>query len=356
MKNHDWDFIILGQGLAGSLLAWNLIQRGKRVLVIDQPHKTSASQIAAGLINPVTGKRLVKQNNADELLTTAEQEYNQLKKTFNSQFFYSKHITRLFQSEENALAYNKRLADLTYKNYIGEKFEPDTHPILYNPLGGFKQYQTGYVNTLHLLSTLKKYFSEQQCYQETHIEYSQVQLNDQSATINHQHTKQLIFCEGYRTTTNPWFNWLTFKLAKGEILTLKSQAALPDTIINAGKWLLPTDTHTCKFGATYQWDNLDETPTDNAKKELLTAANKLFKSDMTFSLVEHRAGIRPCTYDTMPYIGTHPNHHQLGYFNGFGSKGSMLIPFYAKHFCENLLNKQPLNTDIDITRQWKSNA
>ena len=31
------DFLIIGQGLAGSALAWELVHRGKKVMVIDEP-------------------------------------------------------------------------------------------------------------------------------------------------------------------------------------------------------------------------------------------------------------------------------------------------------------------------------
>ena len=53
------DYLIIGQGLAGSLLAWELIQRRCSVVVVDNGNE-NASQIAAGLINPITGMRFVK--------------------------------------------------------------------------------------------------------------------------------------------------------------------------------------------------------------------------------------------------------------------------------------------------------
>ncbi|HBA65740.1 MAG TPA: FAD-dependent oxidoreductase, partial [Methylococcaceae bacterium] len=55
----DIDFLIVGQGLAGSLLAFELIQRNAQVMVVDDGRE-NASEVAAGLINPVTGIRLVK--------------------------------------------------------------------------------------------------------------------------------------------------------------------------------------------------------------------------------------------------------------------------------------------------------
>jgi hypothetical protein len=39
--------------------------------------------------------------------------------------------------------------------------------------------------------------------------------------------KKIIFCEGYHAIHNPWFNYLPFQLAKGEILTLTAKQILP---------------------------------------------------------------------------------------------------------------------------------
>ena len=66
------DYLIIGQGLAGSLLAWELIQRDCKVVIIDNG-KENASQVAAGLINPITGMRFVKSADVDTLLPAAKQ-------------------------------------------------------------------------------------------------------------------------------------------------------------------------------------------------------------------------------------------------------------------------------------------
>ena len=62
------DYLLVGQGLAGSILGWELMQRGCRILIIDQ-EIGNASRIAAGLINPVTGMRFFKMEGVDRLLT-----------------------------------------------------------------------------------------------------------------------------------------------------------------------------------------------------------------------------------------------------------------------------------------------
>src|SRR5690606_14851299 len=61
------DFLLVGQGIAGTLLSYRLIKNGKRVHVIDQPEKNTCSRVAAGLFNPVTGRNLVKTWHADQI-------------------------------------------------------------------------------------------------------------------------------------------------------------------------------------------------------------------------------------------------------------------------------------------------
>ena len=52
-------YIIVGQGVAGTLLAYFLLKAGQNVIAIDNYHKGAASNVAAGIINPITGRRYV---------------------------------------------------------------------------------------------------------------------------------------------------------------------------------------------------------------------------------------------------------------------------------------------------------
>lgn len=93
------DYIIVGQGIAGSLLAWELLEKGFKVLVIDDGYKSSASKVAAGLINPITGMRLVKSWEADKFLGLAKSYYINLEKRLNVNFFKEREILRIFKDE-----------------------------------------------------------------------------------------------------------------------------------------------------------------------------------------------------------------------------------------------------------------
>ena len=73
-----YDFIVVGHGLAGAILAETLRSRGNKVLVIDEPKANSASRVAAGLLNPVAGKRFAKSWLADTLVPAADAFYDAL--------------------------------------------------------------------------------------------------------------------------------------------------------------------------------------------------------------------------------------------------------------------------------------
>ena len=65
------DYLIVGQGIAGSVLAWTLHQRGHHVLILDDPALPSASKASAGIFNPLTGKKLNRTWKADEIFPFA---------------------------------------------------------------------------------------------------------------------------------------------------------------------------------------------------------------------------------------------------------------------------------------------
>ena len=336
------DYLIIGQGLAGSLLAWELMQRGCNVVIVDNGLE-SASQVAAGLINPVTGMRLVKSTDVDRLLPAAKQYYAQLAEVFQQDFYIEKPMLRLLRSEKELTHCVKRLADPDYSDYLGAITPPESSA---SPYGVLQQKQTGYLLTRPLLSCLKDFFIESGCYRSAVVDYQDIQLQP-SLRWQDIIFKQIIFCEGHQATKNPWFSWLPFQPVKGEILTLQHQSSLPDNIMNFGDWLIPLDSRHIRVGATFDRENLDTKPTEFGKNALLNAL-KTIPVDLTQAiLINHQAQIRPCTLDKQPFLGHHPHHPQLAIFNGFGAKGSLQIPWFCRQFADALLTNTPPISNIE---------
>jgi len=347
------DFLIIGQGLAGSLLAWELIQRGCKVVIVDNGRE-NASQVAAGLINPITGMRFVKSADVDTLLPTAKHCYSQLADFFQQDFYIEKPMRRFFRSNSEFTNAHKRLSNPDYQAYLGDIQQPGKAiDNLATPFGFLEQRQTGYLLTRPLLSCLKAFFIANDSYRQADFDYRDIQLQP-SLLWQDIAPKQIIFCEGYQATQNHWFCWLPFHPVKGEILTLQHQTELPDRILNYGNWLIPLNAHQIRIGATFDRENLDTQATEQGKNDLLNALSQVSPDLTQAMLISHQANIRPCTQDRQPFIGLHPQHKQLAIFNGFGAKGSLQIPWYSRHFADALLNGAPLPHSSNIQRHYET--
>lgn len=355
MSRHDIDTLIIGQGLAGSLLAWELAHRGERILVIDDEHASASSTAAAGLINPVTGQRMVKTVGVDDYLPVAHKRYRALEEILGRELLYDIPMWRLLRHEKERQVWQKRKQDPEYADYLGGWLTTEQlQPPFVAPLGGFAQQHTGYLDTGALLEGMREYLLETGRYRPQHINYEMLELVDEEIRFDGVTCRRVIFCEGYKAMHNPWFDWLPFTPAKGEILSLRFEQALPKVMINAGRWLMPRANGEYRLGATYEHEQLDEVITAEAKQTLLDALPGILVEPAPYKVIAHQAGVRPATTDRQPFIGLHPEWPQLGIFNGFGSKGSLLIPWHAETFADALLCDCALPIECDIRRHLES--
>lgn len=337
------DYLIIGQGLAGSLLAWELIQRGFTVQIIDN-NQENASQVAAGLINPVTGMRLVKNEGIENLLPCAKQTYQSLGHFFKTDFYQKKTLLRIVRNEKELKKYQQRLLDPSYLDFLSSELKP-TPAELIAPLGLIQQKQTGYLATVPLLKQLKEFFQSKQCYQATNFDYQALTFGNPFSWQGLR-AKKVIFCEGYQAINNPWFQYLPFQLAKGEILTFKNNTPIIPEMLNYGRWFIPSSAQEFRIGATFENNVIDTQPTEQAKTDLITALHKVYPNLKSAQLIKHQANIRPTTLDKSPFIEQHPEHKNLYIFNGFGSKGSLQIPFYSQQFVDYLSSNSSLRKPL----------
>ncbi len=343
-----YDVLIIGQGLAGSLLAYELTQRQISVLVVDNGLE-NASQIAAGLINPITGMRLVKSPEIERMLIEARRYYQQLTALFQQPFYIEKPMWRVFQTQQEYGCAVKRLNQADYGHYLGQLHSEADKQWFHHAYGFIEQQQTGYLLTKLLLTALKAFFIARQCYRQSQFDYASVSFNE-FVCWQDIRAKWLICCEGYHGRHNPWFGQLPFQLAKGEILTLSGNAVLPDVMLNFGYWFIPLGDESYRLGATFEHQHLDDKPSVNARDELLTALAQRLGEFPGLSVIAQHANVRPTTLDKQPFIGFHPHQPKLAIFNGFGAKGSVTLPFYCKRFADVLLNQASLPSVADISR------
>jgi glycine/D-amino acid oxidase-like deaminating enzyme len=349
--NEQVDFIIVGQGIAGTVLALTLMEQGRSVIIIDEPALSNASKIAAGLYNPVVFKRLVKSWMADELSPCMESFYTAAAVQLKAAFFHKKQIVKLF-AEENEKQFWLKKADEEVGKYLSKTIYDDyLSDIVYSPLGAAEVTNAGSLDTSLFLNSFKTYFQKQNQLIEEVFNYDELNILEGAAAYKGINAKKIIFCEGYRCVDNPYFKWLPFKLTKGEIITiqLSENHVIPlEKVINKGVFILPLGNNKYKAGATYEWNELNELATEKGRTDISDKLKKILK--VPFEVVEHQAGIRPTVSDRRPLIGLHPQHSSVGIFNGMGTKAVMLAPYFAKQFAGFLSSTNHIDREVDISR------
>ena len=348
-----YDYLIVGQGLAGSLLAWRLAQHQRRVLVVDDNHATASSMVAAGLINPLAGMRFNHSPHVHEWLLSLEQTYGELAELAGQPFLQWLDMVRLFRSAEQVRFYQRQKDSGDTDDLLGQRLDAEDFPQpVHAPWGGFEQHRTGWVRLPKLLAFMADWLRERNLLRNENLSYEDLELQEGCLSWKGVTADQVIFCDGYRSMHNPWFDWLPFAPDQGEILTLKRMSGhpLPNRIVNGATWLLPVDDDCYRLGATHYHDRQDNRPTETGQQQLLKGMEKLLLHPQALKVERNDAGVRPATADRKPFIGTHPELKRLHMFNGFGAHGSLTIPWYAQRMVEWLLHGAALPANADIQR------
>lgn len=344
------DFLIVGQGIAGSCVALELIKAGKSLLLVDKLKPGAASPVAPGVINPVVFKRLTPTWQAQQVIPFAKSYYTQLEKQFAKKLFYSFDINKVITNEEEARFWQSKQNDpdlFPFVEGIGNNHNKYIHAS--NGLG--KINSAGCVDLPVFLGLVKTLLQEKQAYLNADFKYEDMLIQPEAVKWKGYRFKKVIFCEGAYATQNPYFNWLPFKNTKGELLEISLPNIKTASIINKQVSIVPQPNGHYKCGSTYSWEWDTPAPEVSAKQELLKKL-KNFVFD-TPDVINQKAGIRPTMKDRRPCMGKHPKEKRLFIFTGGGSKGASLYPFFSEAFSRQLIYDTPLDKSVDIQRFYK---
>jgi glycine/D-amino acid oxidase-like deaminating enzyme len=349
MPQFDYDYLIIGQGIGGTSVAWHLHHLGKSFLIVGDSSMPSSSRVAAGIFNPLTGKKLVKTWLADDLFPYAQSFYANLEDKLACKLMHLAPIYRPFRSIEEQNTYLAQTADPGIRPYIGGTPDPRAElPYVRADFGGLEVVQSGWIDLPALLDASRLYFKNE--YVESAFNATDLVRQDDCIFWKGKRFKTVIFSQGFFALENSWFNWLPFTPVKGQILEIVPDVAVKPYIINQGIFALPVAENRMKVGATYSWDPLDWQPTDEATEELESKLQGLLSTGYT--LIGAHAGIRPSVRDRRPLVGVHPEFSNVSIFNGLGTKGVTLAPFLANEFCNHLIYGKELNPLVNIKRYF----
>ncbi len=346
------DFLIVGQGLAGSLLAWTLIRRGARVRVLDDGHRSASSRVAAGLVNPLAGMRFNAHPRTADWLAAMHRLYAAIAHALRQPgFVHEIPMQRLFRSPEQIRFYRRQRDNPAVADWLGARFDPDAaDPGIRAPHGGFVQSHTGYVALPRLLDALRDWLRGQDAWRRQPCDTQALRVHDTEVSLHGEQAAEVVFCEGWRMRDNPWFDWLPLQPDRGVIQRLEAPRPLCRHIVNGAHWLIPLAEDGYRFGATHAHQDLAGPVRDTERARLAEGLHGLIEDDSGIRVIEEAAGVRPATADRNAFLGPHPQQARLHLFNGFGARGALSIPWYAERMADWLLDRRPLPAEADIAR------
>lgn len=344
------DYIIVGSGLAGIAFAEICLQENKSFVVYDLPGATS-TRVAGGLYNPVILKRFSEVWKAKEQMEYATPFYKSISHRIQKDFDFPLAVYRKFVSVEEQNNWFLAADKPNLASFLSSKINHKHFNGIDAPYGYGEVFNTGYMDLNVLLDSYHASLLSQGLLLQEKFDYDQLRIQDDCLAYQQIQAKNLVFSEGFGLHANPFFNDLPLDGTKGELLTIKAPLLDLDVILNSSIFILPIGNQLFKVGATYNWVDKTNTPTEEGKQELLTNLKEVLHCE--FEVVEHLAGVRPTVKDRRPMVGTHSKHKRLHVLNGLGTRGVMLGPWLAQALFDNIEHEKPLDPSMDIQRFYK---
>ncbi len=343
------DYIIVGQGLAGSLLCNALLQSGARVKIFDKDHFEAASKVAAGIINPITGRRFVKSWMIETLLSHAKTIYTDLETKLKTRLLYERNVLRVFSDVKEENEWHSRNSHKDIVHFVNAMPAIAEFNNKINTGVGFGEIKHALqIDIGNLLDSYRKYLVGKNMVINTSFNYQNLKINEDEVIYGNFKARKIIFCEGAKARYNPWFEYLPFEVSKGEALIVKIPGTRFERLLKHKLMIAPIRYDLYWVGSNYEWNPGNSNPSFKTRENMLETLTKILK--VKFELVSHIAAIRPTVKDRRPFLGSHSHFSRMFIFNGLGTKGASLGPYWADRMAAHLEFEKPIPPEVDIKR------
>ncbi|REC41770.1 NAD(P)/FAD-dependent oxidoreductase [Chryseobacterium sp. 5_R23647] len=338
------DYIIVGDGYAALFFANQLLLNNKSFVIFSEGKK-SASQISAGIINPVVLKKFTTFWLAQEQIDFLKKSLKEIESYTGENYLIESPIHRIFHDENEQQLWLKKSANDDLKNFLDENFDY---------LNGVKNdFHTGKVNQSARLN-VKGFFNGLLSYLENNgnlikekFDYSEIDTSN--STYKDFSFKNILFCEGMGVKENPYFLEIAVIPNKGHHIRVKLSESIPqDITIKKKHFLFPLDNNLHFYGGTYDREQMHHEIDHSAVEQLQKGLSEFYPHD--FEIKEVHFGFRPTVKDRRPILGRHSQHSNLYVFNGLGARGILNGCYFSKTLFDYIEDNIPLPKEISIDR------
>ena len=340
------DTIIVGMGIAGVCFAEKLVQNKKSFYVIDNK-KTGSSKIAAGIFNPTVLKRYNMTWNGEQFHKNAIIFFKKIENKYKKKIIFNHDILKIFSSisdQNNWIVASKKPL---LKAFLDSKIYTKKIKGIKTEFGYGVVNKCGRISTLNMINGFKNKFKNNFLYED--FDFKKLSSHKKNIVYNNIVSENIVFCEGYGITNNPFFKNLPITGSKGEFLIVKiSNFNLNKIIKRSSIFIMPLENEHYWVGATY--DNLDKKnkPTQLKKEWLIEKLESIIT--LPYKIIDHKASMRPTTIDRRPMIGFHPDYKNIYLLNGLGSRGILLAPTLSFWLYNYIYYGLPFPEEVDLNR------
>ncbi len=342
MKTNPW--LIVGQGLAGTHAGLWCYQHKVPFVIIDNG-QVSASQVSSGLINPITGRRLVKSWRIEELFRCSDYVYEYWSHKLKLNLYHKCSIFKFLPSPE---PWDYREGDVDYHLYMGKLRAEVQLPEFKKTYAWVGEIcNSRRLEVRRFLENCRQFFISIASLHQAHFEYTKLEITDNQVHYQGKIYQGVIFCEGVGVTKNPYFQ-LNLVPAKGERVLVEIKELNLDYIFKDHYYIIPHGRNRYWIGPTNEWEFLDSKPSAQKKQEITSFIEQNIGSK--YRIIDHGAGIRPAAWDRRPMVGRHSVFKNLYVINGLGTKGISLAPWTVQKMFDFIYQNLPLPDDISLDR------
>ncbi|MEO0897842.1 MAG: FAD-dependent oxidoreductase [Bacteroidota bacterium] len=324
--------VVVGGGLAGTFMALRLVIAGHQVSLFDRREAHTASMVAAGMYNVITGRFGAKSWLADRLLQEIDDFFGQEGIAHLKQYVHPSLIYRPFKTYEEYNKWTSRSVDPDFAHLVTFFEDPIHEDIIENPFGGIKILPCGWVDTVGFIQAAHQWLDEQEGvnifpwelgYEQIELEKRKIERDGMLVSFD-----QIVFAQGPKLGDNPFFPEIKIIPNKGEILRIQLEGAELPFTLSKKIYMISQGNHQYIVGSTYQNSFEHPFPTEEGRQEIESFIRKAIR--IPYKVLEQKAGIRPTTPNRRPVVGTHPLHSFVHAIGGFGTKGILLGPYCSR--------------------------
>ena len=352
------DVIIVGVGISGLLSAYELLQRGQKVLLIDQSQAgRAASWAGGGILSPMYPWRYPKAVN--DLAQYGKAYYEKLNAALLPQTHVDVEIHNtgllIFDPEDVQVGLSFAEAHMQPMQRAELLQHQELHRINPRLAQHWQQAlhfpEIANIRNPRLLQSVLRYLQqhpyctliEHQSVQQLLIHAGQIQ-GVQTANARYA-ADRVVICSGAWSAA--WQQQLGLSIpvlpVHGQMLLIKTPAHwLPTMCMHKVMYLIPRVDGHVVCGSTMNHYAFDASTKANLRDEIYQAALEMVPDLAQFPIVQEWAGLRPSSPNGVPFIGECPSVKNLWFNVGHFRNGLCMGPASAQLLVQLMQQETPL--------------